>query len=119
MQTYLALFTATDTSRARTDWGALGEEEANARRAVGVNAWNAWAERHEATIVDHGAPIGKTKRVDGDGVSDCANTITAYTIVRAVSHEAAARMFESHPHFTIFPGEAVEIMPCLPLPRAS
>jgi hypothetical protein len=25
-------------------------------------------------------------------------------------------MFENHPHFAIFPGEAVEIMPVLPIP---
>ena len=34
------------------------------------------------------------------------------------SHEAAAKMFEGHPHFTIFPGEAVEIMEVLPIPDA-
>ena len=25
-------------------------------------------------------------------------------------------MFENHPHFAIFPGERVEIMPVLPIP---
>ena len=39
--------------------------------------------------------------------------MTGYVIVQAESHEAAAKMFEKHPHFTIFPGEAVEIMECL------
>jgi hypothetical protein len=37
-------------------------------------------------------------------------------VVQAESHDAAARMFTNHPHFTIFPGEAVEIMECLPIP---
>ena len=119
MQNYLAIFTATDSSRARSGWAALSEEEVNARRAAGVKAWNAWVELHAAAIVDQGSPIGKTKRADAGGLSDGTNTITAYTIVRAESHDAAARMFENHPHFTIFPGEAVEIMPCLPLPGAS
>lgn len=68
--------------------------------------------------MDHGSPIGKTKRVDKSGASSATNTITAYTVVRADSHDAAAAMFENHPHFTIFPGEAVEIMPCLPVPGA-
>ena len=36
--------------------------------------------------------------------------------VRADSHEAAAKLFENHPHFTIFPGESVEVMPVLPIP---
>ena len=30
-------------------------------------------------------------------------------------HEAAAKLFQSHPHFTIFPGDAVEVMECLNL----
>ena len=44
--------------------------------------------------------------------------MTGYTVVRADSHESAAKLFEKHPHFTIFPGEAVEIMPVLPIPGA-
>ena len=36
--------------------------------------------------------------------------------VRADSHEAAAKMFEKHPHFMIFPGDRVEVMPVMPIP---
>ena len=43
--------------------------------------------------------------------------MTGYVIVQAESHEAAAKMFENHPHFSIFPGDSVEIMECLPLPQ--
>lgn len=43
--------------------------------------------------------------------------MAAYTIVEAESQQAAARMLESHPHFRIFPGEAVEVMECLPMPK--
>ena len=32
------------------------------------------------------------------------------------AQEAAAKLFENHPHFAIFPGERVEIMPVLPIP---
>jgi len=34
---------------------------------------------------------------------------------RAVDFVAAARMFEKHPHFTVFPGDSVQIMECLPI----
>jgi hypothetical protein len=37
-------------------------------------------------------------------------------VVCADSHEAAATLFENHPHFMIFPGESVEVMPVLPIP---
>jgi hypothetical protein len=30
---------------------------------------------------------------------------------------AAAKLFEDHPHFAIFRGEAIEIMPILPIPN--
>jgi hypothetical protein len=40
----------------------------------------------------------------------------AFVVVQAESHAAAAAMFEQHPHFTIFPGDCVEIMPVLPIP---
>ncbi len=116
MQNFLAIFIATDASRARANWGALSPDEVAQKRAAGVAAWNDWVERNKASIVDPGSPIGKTKRANLAGVSDGANTIAAYTIIRAESHEAAARLFENHPHFTIFPGEAVEVMPCLPIP---
>ena len=35
-----------------------------------------------------------------------------------VDHEAAAKLFEKHPHFTNFPGECIEIIPVLPIPGA-
>jgi hypothetical protein len=45
--------------------------------------------------------------------------MTAYTVVKAESHEAAAKLFVNHPHFMIFPGDGIEIMECLPIPSAS
>ncbi len=44
-------------------------------------------------------------------MTDAANALAAFIIVRASSYEAAARMFERHPDFTLFPGDAVEVMP--------
>jgi len=63
-----------------------------------------------------GGPLGKTKRVTQRGIEDVSNEVSGYTVVRADSHEAAAKLFENHPHFALFPGEAVEIMPVLPVP---
>jgi hypothetical protein len=42
--------------------------------------------------------------------------MAAYVIVWAESQEAAARLFERHPHFAIFPRDGVEVMECLPIP---
>ena len=79
-------------------------------------AWKAWVDKHQGAIVAMGGPLGKTKKVDSQGVTDITNQLGAFTVVRADSHEAAARMFEDHPHFAIFPGESIEIMPVLPIP---
>jgi len=63
-----------------------------------------------------GGPLGKTKKVSEHGITDTNNEMGAFMVVRADSHEAAAKLFEKHPHFTIFPGESVEVMPVLPIP---
>lgn len=86
--------------------------------AAGMAAWRAWAERHADRIVEPGGPLGKTKRVTKAGVEDVRNNLAAYVVVEADSQDAAAAMFENHPHFAIFPGDGVEIMPCLPIPGA-
>src|SRR5262249_15021056 len=66
----------------------------------------------------HGRTGRQDQKVSQRGIEDTSNEMGAYMVVRADSHEAAAELFERHPHFTIFPGEAVEIMPVLPIPGA-
>jgi hypothetical protein len=97
-------------------WKKLDETTRKQREQQGMKAWTDWGAKHKAAIVDMGSPLGKTKRADARGISDTSNLMAAYTIVQAESHEAAAKIFENHPHFTIFPGEAIEIMECLPIP---
>ena len=63
-----------------------------------------------------GGPLSRTKRVTREGVSDVRNNLGAFTIVRAESQDAAARLFLGHPHFTQFPGDGVEVMEVLPIP---
>ncbi|MBC2776593.1 hypothetical protein [Parasphingopyxis marina] len=82
----------------------------------GMKAWGDWMAGHAGAIVDTGGPLGKTLRVSGGGVAPHANALTGYVIVEAETHEAAAAMFEAHPHFAIFPGEAVEVMAMPPIP---
>ena len=81
-----------------------------------MDAWGKWVAAKGQSIVDMGTPLGKTKRISDQGISGTVNQIVAYTIVQAESHEAAAQLFEKHPHFTIFPGDSVEVMECLPIP---
>jgi hypothetical protein len=114
--TYLAVFLGSKTSPRALAWNAIPEGERGAKAKEGIAAWKAWAEKHHAAIVTMGGPLGKTKKVTQRGVEDASNEMGAFMVVRADSHEAAAKLFENHPHFTIFPGESVEIMPVLPIP---
>jgi hypothetical protein len=114
--TFIAVFLGGKESAKMAAWNALAESERNARSQRGMAAWKAWVEKHQAAIVAMGGPLGKTKKIDPKGIADTTNLLTAFTVVRAPSHEAAAKMFEDHPHFSIFPGEAVEVMPVLPIP---
>ena len=114
--TYLAVFLGSKTGPRMKAWLALPEAERRAKEREGMAAWRAWVEQHQATVSVMGGPLGKTKRVTGGGTADVSNEMGAFVVVRADSHEAAAKLFEAHPHFAIFPGEAVEIMPVLPIP---
>ena len=116
--TYLAVFLGSKTSPRMKAWMVLSEPERRAKEQEGMAAWKAWVEKHSSAVSTMGGPLGKTKKVTERGIQDVSNEIGAFMVVRAESHEAAARLFENHPHFTIFPGESVEIMPVLPIPNA-
>ncbi len=116
--TYLAVFLGSKTSPRRAAWDALPEGERRAKEREGIAAWKAWVEKHHTVVVTMGGPLGKTKKVTQRGIDDTSNEMGAFMVVRADSHEAAAKLFEKHPHFTIFPGDSVEIMPVLPIPGA-
>lgn len=116
--TYLAIFLGSKTGSKAKAWDALPEAERQAKAREGMDAWAAWAEKHQAAIVSMGGPLGKTKKVTERGIEDVSNALAVFTVVRAKSHEAAAKLFENHPHFTIFPGESIDVMPILPTPGA-
>ena len=116
--TCLAVFLGSKTSPRMQRWLALSEAERRAKEQEGIAAWKAWMEKHRTVVAAMGGPLGRTKKVTERGIEDVSNEMGAFMVVRAESHEAAARLFEKHPHFAIFPGESVEIMPVLPIPGA-
>ena len=111
LATYLGSASAFDK------WKTMDEGKRTQQEAAGKEAWGKWVKANEKSIVDHGSPVGKTERISATGISGTKNEIGAYTIVQAESHEAAAKLFENHPHFMIFPGHSVEVMECLPMPK--
>jgi hypothetical protein len=82
----------------------------------GMEAWMKWMNEHKASLVDGGAPLGKTKRVDANGSSNTKNQIGGYSVVQAETHDAATKMFgKEHPHLRV-PGAWIEIVEIMPVP---
>jgi hypothetical protein len=71
--------------------------------------WVQWMGAHAKSFTDKGAGVGKTKKVTAGGTSDIKNEIMLYGLIEAESHQAAAKMFEKHPHLAI-PQSSIEIM---------
>ena len=116
MKKFLAIYIGTASALGNSEWNTTDEAKRKKLEASGIKAWGDWMVTHQAAVVEQGGPLGKTKRTAAQGVSDTKNSIAGYVIVNAESHQAAAKMFEKHPHFTIFPGDSVEVMECLPIP---
>jgi hypothetical protein len=114
MKKFLAVYLGTPDTMG--EWNKLPEVERKEREQQGMKAWGDWMAKHAQVVLDTGGPLGKTKRTSKQGVQDVRNDMVGYVIIEAESHEAAARLFEHHPHFTLFPGQAVDVMECLPIP---
>lgn len=114
MKKFLAIYLG--TAEAMAKYKAMHEEMKKEKDMAGMDAWKKWVMDNKASITDMGSPLGKTKRITKEGIMDIRNDLGAWTVVEAETHEDAAKLFVNHPHFTIFPGEAVEVMECLPMP---
>jgi hypothetical protein len=82
----------------------------------GMDAWMKWMGANQSSLVDAGAPLGKTKRVDAKGASDARNGVGGYSIVQADSADAAAKLFsKDHPHLQM-QGAWIELVEIMPMP---
>lgn len=115
MSRFFALFAI--PARVIDEWvKTTPEDKRQAMSQEMMGAWQNWMAENGKYIVDRGAPLGKTKRVTSNGVADIRNDLNWYLILEADSHEAAAKIFTSHPHLQI-PEASVEIM-AIPNPSA-
>jgi len=114
MKTFLAVFTGSPETMSQ--WQALPEDERKRRETEGMAAWKKWVSDHADVLGEIGGPLSKTTRVSVDGATEIRNNLAALAIVQAESREEAAKRFLNHPHFTIFPGDGVEVMEILPVP---
>ena len=109
MPRFLAVYMMGGENVAR--FRALPKADQDTIDAKGVAQWTEWESRNAAHFPDRGGMVGKTLRVSAAGTAPASNAICGYLTVEAPSIEDAARLFENHPHFNVFPGDSVDIMP--------
>jgi len=95
------------------DWMQVDAETCKAEEAKMGAEWDAWATKYGSSIIETSA-TGGTKRVTPDGIEDASNDVMMYSIVEAEDKEAAAAMFEGHPHLQI-PQASIEVMNITPM----
>jgi hypothetical protein len=81
-----------------------------------MDAWMAWSQKTGKSIVDMGAPLGKSLRVTKSGdASPSSNDLGGYSVLQAESQEALAATLKGHPHF-MMPDGSIEIVEMMPIP---
>jgi hypothetical protein len=111
MKKFMVLYMAS-----AADFEKMMKNSTPERQKKGMDAWMKWMGKNKKSLVDGGAPLGKTKRVDAKGASNTKNEVGGYSIVQARSHDDAAKMFgKDHPHLQM-PGAWIEIVEIMPIP---
>jgi hypothetical protein len=85
------------------------------QQKTGMDAWMAWGKKATSSIVDMGAPLGKSLRVTKQASSAITNDLGGYSILQAESKEALAKTLTEHPHF-MTPEGFIEIIEVMPVP---
>ena len=85
------------------------------QQKAGMEGWMTWSKKAAASIVDMGAPLGKSLRVTQGGASPDTNDLGGYSILQAESKEALAATLKGHPHF-MMPDGAIEVVEVMPIP---
>ena len=86
------------------------------QQKAGMAGWMEWMATHKADLVDGGAPVGKTKVISNEGVTDTKNDVGGYSITQAESHDEAMKIFVGSPHLSHMNGATVEVMEIKEMP---
>jgi hypothetical protein len=111
MKKFLVLYKATAADFERAMKGTTPEQQ-----KAGMDAWMAWGKKAAASIVDMGAPVGKTLLVTPKGASPSSNDIGGFSILQGESSEAIAEILKGHPHFSMMSGATIEVVEMMPIP---
>jgi hypothetical protein len=109
MQKFLVLYRAP-----KADFEQMMKATPEQQKA-GMEAWNTWGKRAASSIVDMGAPLGKSLRVTRKGAEPVFTDLGGYSILQAESKEALAASLKEHPHFMMGDG-FIDIVELLSIP---
>lgn len=110
MKKFLVLYKA---SRAEFERAMQSTPE---QQKAGMDSWLAWSKRTASSIVDMGAPLGKSLNVTSEGGLATSNDLGGYSVLQADSKEAVAELLKGHPHFSMGPESSIEVIEILPIP---
>jgi hypothetical protein len=85
------------------------------QQKAGMDAWMAWSKKAASSILDMGAPLGKSLRVTKSSAAPTTNDLGGFSILQAESKEALAEALKGHPHF-MMPDGSIEIVEFMPMP---
>ncbi|HEY3666703.1 MAG TPA: hypothetical protein VGL19_11905 [Polyangiaceae bacterium] len=85
------------------------------QQKAGMDAWMTWSKKSAGSIVDMGAPLGKSLRVTPGGSTAVSNDLGGFSILQAESKEALAESLKGHPHF-MTPDGTIEVVELMPIP---
>jgi hypothetical protein len=110
MKKFLVLYKATAAEFEKAMKSSPAEQQA------GMDAWMAWSKKAAPSIVDLGAPLGKSLRLTAGGSSPTRNDLGGYSILKAESKEALAEVLKGHPHFMMGPESSIEVTELMDVP---
>jgi len=110
MKKFLVLYKASAAEFA----AAMSATAAQAK--AGMDAWMAWSQKAGSSIVDMGAPLGKSLRVTPTSASPVVNDLGGYSIMQGESKEALAATLKGHPHFMMGANASIEIVELMEMP---
>ena len=110
MKKFLVLYKASQTAFDKAMNASPEEQKA------GMDAWMAWSQKAGPSIVDLGAPLGKTMRVTAGGAAASRNDLGGYSIMQGESKEAVAEVLKGHPHFMMGEESSIEVVELMPIP---
>lgn len=91
-----------------TEWQKTEPQQRAASEKDMMQQWQKWSADHSEMILSTEVG-GKTKNVLASAVTDTRNDIVLFSMVQGESHDAVARVYQSHPHLQI-PDASIQVM---------